>query len=125
VHLYQIWIMPDRVGHTPRYEQKPFPEAERVNRWQTIASPDGRAGSIPIHQDVTIHLANLTPQHELAYEWTTGRFGWLQVLRGTLQTGEQFLQPGDGLAIQQESRLVLTTPATVEGPAEVMLFDLQ
>src|SRR4051794_5286932 len=59
VHLYQIWLLPDRAGHEPRYGQRRFDEAGRADRLQVVASPDGRDGSLAIRQDATVALADL------------------------------------------------------------------
>ena len=54
VHFLQIWIIPDRRGHKPGYEQKTFPEAERRGKLRLVASSDGRDGSVSLHQDVAL-----------------------------------------------------------------------
>src|SRR4051812_42548190 len=75
VHLYQIWLLPDQRGHTPSYEQKNFPEAERQGRLRVVASPDGREGSLTIHQDATVHLALLDEGQQVVHEFKPGRHG--------------------------------------------------
>src|ERR1039457_2587501 len=65
VHFLQIWILPERHGLAPSYEQKPFAEADARNRLRVIASPDGRDGSVTIHQDVEVYLARLPAGHEV------------------------------------------------------------
>ncbi len=59
VHLYQIWLLPERSGLEPSYEQREFPLEPRQSGWQQVASPDGVDGSLRIHQDARIYLANL------------------------------------------------------------------
>lgn len=120
VHLYQIWLRPDRSGHTPGYDQKAFAEEGRDHRWQTIVSNDGRDGSLTFHQDATIQLANIPDGKQLGYDFANARHGWLQVLTGSVTLGDLKLQPGDGVAISEESNIHLTA----EGKAEVMLFDM-
>jgi quercetin 2,3-dioxygenase len=120
LHLYQIWILPDRRGHTPRYGQKLFPEAERLNRWRLVASPDGGDGSLPIHQDARLSVATLEPGRSLEYSLAGGRYGWLQVLRGGAKLNGTELSEGDGAAVSDEAGLRLEAA----GPAEVLLFDL-
>jgi len=121
VHLYQIWLFPDRQGHAPSYEQKRFDEAGRANRFQLVASPDAAEGSLRIHQDARIYLATLEAGRELGTELAAGRHAWLQVLRGAVSLADGAeLQAGDGAAISDERNLTITaSPA-----AEVMLFDL-
>ncbi len=117
VHLYQIWLLPDRRGHAPGYAQKPFPAEGRAGRWQIIASPEGRDGSLTIQQDAVVLVADIAGP-PLAHTFGAGRHGWLQVLRGSVRAGGEALSAGDGLAISGEPTL------SVEGEGEVMLFDL-
>ncbi len=120
VHLLQIWIRPDATGHAPEYEQRELPAAP-ANAWQLIASPDGRDGSMTIHQDALLQHAKLSADDELAYDLDAGRAGWLQVARGSLQLGDLALQAGDGVAISEETSFTLRATS----PAEVLLFDLK
>jgi redox-sensitive bicupin YhaK (pirin superfamily) len=120
VHLYQIWLLPDRAGHEPRYAQRHFDSQARQGRWQLIASPEGAADSLPIHQDARVHLAVLEPGEALSYELAGGRHAWLQVLRGSARLNGESLAEGDGAALSDVSRLQLHS----EQGSEVMLFDL-
>jgi quercetin 2,3-dioxygenase len=120
VHLYQIWLFPDRQGHVPSYEQKRFDAAGRANRFQLVASPDAADGSLRIHQDAWIHLATLEAGRELSAEIAAGRHAWLQVLRGAVTLNGAELQAGDGAAVSDERALAVAA----DSAAEVMLFDL-
>lgn len=120
VHLLQIWLLPERRGIEPGYEQRRFEPEEKRGRWRLIGSRDGREGSVTIHQDVDLWAAILEPGRELLYRPRAGRHLWLQVARGRVRTGERQLEAGDGLALSgaEELRLV-----GVE-EAELLLFDL-
>jgi hypothetical protein len=120
LHLYQIWLMPQRTAIDPSYEQKPFPGDGKHNRWRLVVSPDGADGSLRIHQDARIYLAKLEKGATLGRELKSGRSTWLQMLRGKGELDGQSLSAGDGAAISGENALTIT--ATEE--AEVMLFDL-
>lgn len=120
VHLYQIWLLPERAGLTPSYAQKTFGEEQKRGRFLLAASPDGADGSLSIRQDARIYLATLESGQEIAHPLGSGRHGWLQVLRGSVRVGEMQLDAGDGLAASDEPNLAV---AGVE-PAELMLFDL-
>ena len=118
VHLYQIWLQPERQGLRPEYEQRRFDAKERAGRFQLAASPDGAEGALTIHQDARISLAALGPQ-DLTHPIRPGRHAWLQVLRGQVKANGLALAAGDGAALSDESML------TVQGEgSEVMLFDL-
>jgi redox-sensitive bicupin YhaK (pirin superfamily) len=120
-HLLQIWILPDRRGHEPGYEQKAFPEAEKRGRLRLIASPNGADGSVTIHQDARLYVSLLQPGQEVKHELGKGRYAWLQVARGAVELNGKILNQGDGAAISDEPQL--TVKATKD--AEVLLFDLQ
>jgi quercetin 2,3-dioxygenase len=120
VHLYQIWLLPEREGLEPSYEQRTFPEEERHNRLRLVASPDGQGGSLTIRQDARLYLASLDGGREVRHELTPGRHAWLQVLRGGVALDGSTLSAGDGAAVSEESSLAIGA----EGPSEVLLFDL-
>ena len=120
VHLYQIWLLPEREGLEPSYEQKAFPEAERHNRLRLVASPDGSDGSLTIRQDARLYLATLDEGREVSQEHPPGRYAWLQVLRGNVNLNGQAISAGDGAAVSEESALAIRA----DGPSEVLLFDL-
>lgn len=119
-HLYQIWLLPERNGLKPEYEQRAFDAAGRQGRWQLTASPDGRDGALAIHQDAEIYLADLSPGETLDYSLPGGRHAWLQALRGEVQVNGQSLAAGDGAAVSDEPSLSVRAG----GAAEVMLFTL-
>lgn len=120
VHLLQIWILPDRPGHEPGYEQRTIDLAPAAKGWALIASADGRDGSATVHQDVTLLVGRPTAGHEISYAIAPGRHAWVQVTRGTVRLNGHALGAGDGAAISEEPLLTLT--ATED--AEVLLFDL-
>jgi redox-sensitive bicupin YhaK (pirin superfamily) len=120
VHLYQIWLRPDRAGHAPRYEQTAFSAEGKRGKFQLVVSPSGEDGSLAIHQDANLYVADLLPGATLAFELQPGRHAWAQVVRGDLRLNDVDLHQGDGAAISDETSLTFTTSA----PAEVMLFEL-
>jgi redox-sensitive bicupin YhaK (pirin superfamily) len=121
VHLYQIWLFPERKGITPSYDQQRFPEEERHNRLQLVASRDAGEGSLLIHQDARIYLATLDAGRGVTHDLAPGRHAWLQVLRGAVTLNGQPLQTSDGAAVSDESALNVVATAG----AEIMLFDLR
>ena len=120
VHLLQIWIMPAEYNIAPGYEQKFFAEEEKRGRLRLVASPDGRDGSVTIHQDASVYAAVLDAGQEVSHELAAGRGAWLQVARGAVELNGQALSQGDGAAVSEEGTLTITG----REPAEVLLFDL-
>ena len=121
VHLIQIWIIPDRKGYAPEYEEVDFDFKLAKGRFQLIASQDGREGTVRIHQDVTLSLARLEDKENLRHELAPGRHAWVQVMRGSVSLGGQTLQAGDGAALSDEAAVMIKGGGE---PAEVLLFDL-
>src|SRR2546429_3082179 len=89
VHLHQIWLLPERRGLTPGYEQKAYPEAERRDRWRLVASRDGRDGSVTIHQDAELYVTLLEPGEAVRPDLRPGRPAWGQVARGAVAVDGQ------------------------------------
>ena len=122
VHFLQIWILPGEQGLRPAYEQRAFPEAERRGRLRVVASPDGRDGSVTIHQDATLAVTLLSSAEHVRHEIRPGRVAWVQVARGEITLNGAVLRAGDGAAVTDEAALDVTG----QGPrdAEVLVFDL-
>jgi redox-sensitive bicupin YhaK (pirin superfamily) len=120
VHLYQIWLLPEREGLDPSYEQKAFSEEEQHNRLRLVASPDGDEGSLAIRQDARLYLATLDEGHGVSKDIPPGRHAWLQVVRGNVSLNGQAMSAGDGAAVSEESALAIRA----DSPSEVLLFDL-
>jgi quercetin 2,3-dioxygenase len=107
VHFMQIWILPDKPGHKPGYEQKAFSVDERRDTLRIVASPDGRDGSITIHQDATIAVSLLSPGKIVEHTLAKNRYGWLQVARGAVELDGKQLSAGDGAAIRSPGTLAI------------------
>ncbi|WP_397568146.1 pirin family protein [Schlesneria sp. T3-172] len=120
VHLYQIWLFPSEKGLEPSYEQRRFPESDRHNKLQLVASPSGEHGSLLIHQDARIYLGNLDKESQIHQQFASGRHAWLQVLRGSVTVNGQHLETSDGVAVSDEAELAIQAAEN----AEIMLFDL-
>jgi hypothetical protein len=120
VHFLQIWLLPETLDLTPDYEQRAFPDEEKLGRLTLIASHTGRDGSLAIHQNVDLFVTVLRAGEEVGHVLGADRHAWVQVVRGEVMLNGKHLQAGDGAAVSRESRLV------VRGvhPAECLLFDL-
>jgi redox-sensitive bicupin YhaK (pirin superfamily) len=123
VHLLQIWILPEKRGIEPSYEQKFFADEEKFNRFRVVASSDGRDGSVKINQDASINATLLEDRKSASYALEKGRHAWIQVARGSVTLNGKTLSAGDGAAISDERQITVT--GNTEGKrAEVLLFDL-
>jgi redox-sensitive bicupin YhaK (pirin superfamily) len=120
VHFLQIWILPERDGGPPSYEQKHFPVEERRGALRLVASRDGRAGSIRIQQDASVYATLLEAGEAADHALRAGRHAWLQVARGRCSLNGTPLETGDGAAVSDEPALRIEAGAG----AELLLFDL-
>ena len=120
VHFLQIWILPERDGLPPSYEQKLYPAAERSGRFRLVGDRAGSDGAVTIHQDVRMYAAMLAGGETAAHELAPGRGAWLQVARGAVELNGRLMTEGDGAAIEDERRVEVRATAD----AEVLLFDL-
>ena len=120
LHFLQIWILPRVEGLTPSYEQRSFPPAERRGRWRLVASPDGREGSVTVHQDVSLFAGSFEKGERANLSFASGRKAWVQVVRGAISVNGTRLEEGDGAAVVGEQEL-----AFADGEAaELLAFDL-
>jgi quercetin 2,3-dioxygenase len=122
VHFLQIWILPDRAGHRPSYEQHAYPEAERRGGLRLVASPDGAEGSTTIHQDARAYAALLGRGERVEHAVDAGRHAWVQVARGSVEVNGVVLRAGDGAAVSEERSLLLVGAG--DELVELLLFDL-
>ena len=121
VHFLQIWVLPDREGIPPRYDQKTFGKSEKSGRLRLVGSPDGRDGSILIHQDVEIYDALLDSANSVKHQLRPGRKSWLQVVRGSVDVNGKAASAGDGVAVEDEAGLTIMAR---EDNSEILVFDL-
>jgi quercetin 2,3-dioxygenase len=119
-HFLQIWILPERRGLPPGYEQRAFPESERQGKLRLLAARDGRDGAVTVHQDAELYGALLEPGARVTHSLRAGRHAWVQVARGAVRVAGEELGEGDGAAISGEQAVEITATAA----AEVLLFDL-
>jgi redox-sensitive bicupin YhaK (pirin superfamily) len=120
VHFLQIWIVPERKGLEPGYEQKTFPLEERRGKAWLVASRDGRNGSLTVHQDVDLYTSVLEAGDEVAIDLRPERSAWVQVARGAVTLNGTGLKEGDGAAVFDTATLTLTS----DTGGEVLVFDL-
>jgi redox-sensitive bicupin YhaK (pirin superfamily) len=120
VHLLQIWILPEKRGITPSYEEKKFSPEEKRGRLRLVASRDGTDGSVTIHQDARVYASVLDPGQTVRHTLDQGRGAWLHLVEGAATVNGTALATGDGAAIQNEGTLEIHAGE----PTELLLFDL-
>lgn len=119
VHLLQIWLLPNKKGVVPSYEQRSFAE-EVKGKLRLVASPDGRDGSIVLLQDAELYIGQLKSGQKISHELKSERFAWLQTVRGSVGLNGVEMKSGDGAAASGEKKLEISA----REDSEVLLFDL-
>lgn len=121
VHFLQIWIVPDRRGVTPRYQQVHFPDESKRGRLRLIISPQGQDGSLGVYQDVRVYAGLFDGAESQALEIPDGRHAYVHVARGTVYVNGLALRDGDGARVREEPKLILSDGED----AELLIFDLR
>jgi redox-sensitive bicupin YhaK (pirin superfamily) len=122
VNFFQIWILPEKRGIEPGYEQKLFPAEERKGRLRLLVAPGGEDGALHIHQDVRLYTTILGAGESVEHAIAPGRGAWVQVARGNVTVNGVALGAGDGAAIEDETSLAI---AANGDESEILLFDLR
>lgn len=120
VHLLQIWLFPAQRGLQPSYEQKRFNLDAEDGMLRLVGSPNGREGSVTIHQDVALHAGRLTPGQRVVQSLSPERHAWVHVARGKVTLNGHALAAGDAAGLSGVDGLEF---AATE-PSEVLVFDL-
>lgn len=119
-HVFQIWLRPSAEPLDPGHEEKRFTVAERRGILCAVASPDGRRGSLRLHQDAVVYSTTLNRGQHLIHELAPNRSAWLHLVHGRADFGTVTLSAGDGAGISAERALSLTA----RQETEILLLDL-
>lgn len=120
VHFLQIWLLPEKEGLPPSYEQQNFSPAKTPGKLHLVAARDGRENAVTVHQDVDLYAAALKEGDRISHTLKPQRHAWVQVARGAIALNGLPLDTSDGAAISNETDVVIE--ATTD--AEILLFDL-
>jgi len=120
VHLLQIWILPDKNGLAPGYQQQNFSSNRKPGKLTLLASYDGREDSLIVHQDVSLYVLDLNPGQNYDFTLLDGRTTWVQMARGRVTLNTLLLNQGDGAAVEKENILEFSA----QEKSEILIFDL-
>ena len=116
-HLLQIWLLPERKGLAPSYEQLAFADSDLRGKFNLVAGPKA---AVTIHQDANLYIARLDKGDSAKHALAPDRHAWVQIARGAVELNGRELKAGDGAAISNESELTVKA----QEPSEVLVFDL-
>ena len=119
-HFLQIWIIPEKRGIKPSYEQKSVPLEERRGKLRLVAAPDAPEGAVTLHEDARVYVANLAASERVSHDIAPDRGVWVQVARGIVGLNGTELREGDGAALEDETNVTIEA----ETDSEILLFDL-
>lgn len=120
VHFLQIWIVPEKEGIAPSYQQINYPDADKLNQLRLVASKEGRNGSVSLYRDVDLYASLLAEGQSVEHDLQAGRGAWLQVISGALTFNGHILDEGDGASLLEAGGLTIMA----NQDAEFLLFDI-
>lgn len=119
-HMLQIWILPDRQGVAPSYEQTTFSAEDKRGRLRLVADGEGQDGAVRIHSSTRLYAGLFAGAEHAELPLAPGRLAYVHVARGQVQVNGLALSAGDALKINHEEQVRIA-----EGQdAEVLVFDL-
>jgi len=128
LRFLQIWVLPEKAGLEPGYEQKNFAK-ERNGKLRLVASRDGTEGSVTVHQDMRLWASVLEEGQSIAHDFGRFEHGWIQVVDGELsvtsadgQTAQ--LESGDGVALSELQGEGKKLSVKAKSRSEFLIFDL-
>jgi hypothetical protein len=116
-HLLQIWLLPERKGLAPSYEQLAFPDSDLRGKFNLVAGPKA---PITIRQDANLYVARLNEGDATKHAIAPDRYAWIQIARGAVALNGRELKTGDGAAVSGEAELAVKAHEA----SEVLAFDL-
>ena len=120
VHLFQIWIMPEKRGIQPGYDQKSFAAEGRLGKFQLVASKDGQEGSLQMNADARFLVADLGVGDQTKYQVEEGRGVYVQLAQGSVSLNGELMNAGDGAMVEDEAEITIQAGSD----AHLLLFDL-
>lgn len=120
-HLFQIWIEPARHGLEPSYEQRAVEQPSAEKPLALLASPDGRQGSVTVHQDALLYRARVNGVGNVELPLGAGRGAWIHVIAGSARIDGHDLEAGDAASIEDETSVAIVALGDF---AELLIFDL-
>jgi quercetin 2,3-dioxygenase len=120
VRLLQMWVMPERSGLKPSYEQKQFTTEQRTGVLLPIASGQDLPGTVKIHQDAAFYVSQLRERDRISHELKPGRRAFLYVIEGEVTLNGEKLNAGDQARVTDVTNLEIAGQQT----SEIILIDL-
>jgi len=107
VHFLQLWIIPEKLGIAPYYNQKIFNPESRKNKFQTLVSPRTNQvkGSLTINQQAYISIIDLDVGVYLEYKLHNAAYFF--VISGKVVIENEELTDRDALGVTMTNNVSL------------------
>tara|TARA_R110002072_G_scaffold109335_7_gene236628 strand:- start:11746 stop:12459 length:714 start_codon:yes stop_codon:yes gene_type:complete len=122
VNFLQLWIVPEEQNVTPNYEQKLFDVQGRVNKFQTLVSPQDNLveGSLGIHQQASILTGSFDKGKESSYTINKGKGVYVFLLEGEIEVSGETLYKRDALGVWDTDSIIIKSQEN----SEILLIDV-
>lgn len=117
--LLQMWLLPDKKGHTPGYEEKTFDHEDAQNSLQLLVSDSDPGEALSINRQVNFYRSFLEKDKEISHQ-NTGKYQWVQLIEGELNVNGNILEEGDAIGLKDENALKIIA----NSKAHFVLFDM-
>ncbi len=121
LRFLQIWIVPNKYGVTPRYQQRNFPVEEKRGKFKLVISPDEQDGALPVYQDIKVYAGLIDADEKAELNLGPNRYAYVHVARGKVSLNGEELKEGDGARVRNEEKLVFDKGTG----SEVLVFDMR
>jgi redox-sensitive bicupin YhaK (pirin superfamily) len=114
-NFLQIWVMPEKLGIKPRYDQKVFEIADRQNKWQTVVSPMDKDGpGVKMNQQAWFSLLDLDAGKQLEYQTRDAKNGvYFFLLEGQMKLGDETLHSRDAIGIEDAANIKVAAQSDI------------
>ena len=117
LNLFQIWIIPNKSGVSPRYDQQKFDASERKNKLQLLVSSidDNNVGNLKINQNAKISRIDLDENLEFCYTLKSENHGvYMMVINGEINIENETLIKRDAIGISKTETIQIKTNKSAE-----------
>ncbi|MCD8741506.1 pirin family protein [Mucilaginibacter roseus] len=108
----QIWLFPKEQNIKPRYDQKSFIDALKLNELTMLISPDQNEATLWINQDATFSMGEFETGKTINYDMkTAGNGAYIFLLEGSVEIAGAILNKRDALGVYDTSSVTIETVA--------------
>ncbi len=121
VNFLQIWVFPKEKNIQPRYDQKLFPASDRINKFQTVVSPEKSSGALWINQNAWFSLGKFDKTATIEYTLNKqGNGVYAFVIEGDVTINDQKLNKRDGFGVWDVEKISIVS----DSQSEVLLIEV-